>query len=78
MTNTFDNLPIGTRVKIVSKWVDFYPFWEEVGTVCENKHGYLGVIVRFDEPRQFKDWWDEDVYIQEVFNFNPEDLEIIR
>lgn len=69
---TFDDLPIGTRVRVVSPWVDFYPFFGETGEVVRNDEGYLGVIVLFDEPRHF-----EDGFEQRMFNFDPEDLELI-
>lgn len=69
---TFDDLPIGTRVKVVADMVDMYFFYGETGIVEKNTGNYLGVIVRFDEPRHFTDG-----YIQETFNFNPKNLEII-
>lgn len=61
---------IGMRVKVVSPLVDFYAFRGETGTVIENSGRYLGITVRFDEPRRFKDGG-----IQEQFNFNYYDLE---
>jgi len=62
-------MKIGTRVKIRSGWVDFYAFFGETGTVVKNRNKHLGIIVEFDEPREF-----EDGYIQKTFNFNEKDL----
>ena len=61
---------IGMKVKVISPAVDFYYFRGETGTVIENSGRYLGIIVRFDEPRRFKDGGT-----QEQFNFNYYDLE---
>jgi len=68
----FNDFPVGTRVRVKSRLVDFYFFNGETGEVVRNDHRYLGIIVRFDEPRIF-----EDGCVQEEFNFNPKDLEII-
>ena len=61
---------VGMRVKVASPMVDFYAFRGETGMVIENSGRYLGIIVRFDEPRRFKDGGT-----QEQFNFNYYDLE---
>lgn len=64
---------IGMRVKVISPLVDFYAFRGETGTVIENSGGYLGIIVRFDEPRRFKHGG-----VQQQFNFNYYDLEMLQ
>lgn len=61
--------PVGRKVKIIAKGVDFYFFYGETGTVIKNNGSYLGIIVEFDKPRYFKDG-----EIQKIFNFNPHDL----
>lgn len=63
----------GARVRIIAKWVDFYPFYGETGVITENTGEYLGIQVKFDEPRHF-----DNGYIQEDFNFNPQHLEVIE
>ncbi len=63
---------VGVRVKVVSSLVDFYAFRGDTGTVIENSGRYLGITVRFDEPRRFKDGG-----VQEQFNFNYYDLEVL-
>jgi len=68
--NTHEMFPIGTRVVIVCIGQDHYFFsGDELGTVIDNKPEYLGIKVKFDEPRYF-----EDGCIQYDFNFNPSDL----
>lgn len=69
---TFEDFPIGTKVKVVVPWVDHYFFYGETGEVIENSGSYLGIRVQFDKPRQF-----EGGYIQRDFNFNPEDLQLL-
>lgn len=69
----FDDFPVGTKVKIVSDMVDHSYFFGETGVVVENKDSYLGIKVKYDEPRIYKDG-----YVQEDFNFNPSDLEFIE
>lgn len=64
---------VGMRVKVISPMVDFYAFRGETGTVESNSGGYLGIIVRFDEPRRFNNG-----HVQEWFNFNYYDLEPLR
>ncbi len=69
---TFDDLPVGARVKVAAQMVDMYFFYGETGVVEKNTGGYLGIIVRFDAPRHFTSG-----YVQETFNFNPRNLEIM-
>lgn len=68
-SNTFDDFPVGTRVKVIVPCQDFNFFFDETGTVIENKGHYLGIAVAFDTPREF-----EDGSIQTRFNFEPCDL----
>jgi virulence-associated protein VagC len=70
---TFDDLPVGIPVKVISEIVDFNFFYGETGVVTNNNHGYLGVTIKFDQPRRY-----EDGYIAKEFNFNPCNLEIIE
>ena len=67
--NTFDMLPVGSRVKIICLFCDFQFFFGETGEVIQCCDRYLGIRVKFDQPRHF-----EDGYIQTIFNFNPSDL----
>jgi len=71
--NTFDDFPVGTRVKVACALQDFYFFYEETGTVIENTHDYLGILVEFDKPRHFKGG-----AIQKDFNFAPDDLCVLK
>lgn len=67
--NTYDDFQIGDEVKIITPCQDFYFFYEETGVIIENKGRYLGISVKFHQPREF-----EDGYIQNSFNFEPQDL----
>lgn len=69
----FAEFPVGTRVKIKSHWVDFYPFYGETGKVIRNSGRYLSIWVKFDEPRYF-----EGGHVQKDWGFNPKDLELIK
>ena len=51
---------------------DHYFFYEEEGAVESVDIHYLGIMVRFDEPRHFVGGM-----VQETFNFNPSDLLIL-
>lgn len=82
---TWDDFPVGTRVKIICDYQDFSFWYGETGVVTENKgYGkgvtdkgfgvcYLGINVKFDKPRHFIDG-----YIETDFNFNPTDLEPLK
>ena len=70
--NTYDDFPVGTKVKIITPCEDFYFWYGETGIVIKNKHSYLGIIVKLDEPRHF-----EDGYIQKEFNFEPKSLVVL-
>lgn len=65
----FNDFPVETKVKIISKVVDFYFWYGETGEVIKNDGDYLGIEVQLDSPRHF-----EDGYIQTSFNFNPDNL----
>jgi len=71
--NTFEDFPVGTKVKVVAPCVDFFFFYGETGKVTKNTGKYLGISVKFDKPRCF-----EGGYIQKGFNFNPKDLHITK
>ncbi len=71
LDNTFDDFPIGTKVKVITKCEDFTFFYGETGKVIRNSGQYLGICVRFDKPRHFKDG-----HVQTAFNFNPSSLYI--
>lgn len=83
---TYEDLPVGTRVRIVTPYQDCY-FWDgEQGIVEKNSGEYLGVVVRLDEPRVFEgqngpSWptgsqkW---TFKQERHGFKPEDLELLE
>jgi hypothetical protein len=66
----FSMFPVGRRVKVIVPCEDFYFFNGDTGQVTKNTGGYLGIRVKFDEPRHF-----DDGYVQEDFNFNPKSLE---
>ena len=71
--NTYEDFKIGVKVKIITPCQDFNFFYGENGTVIDNKGRYLGIKVKFDEPREFKDG-----NIQYSFNFEPQDLFILK
>lgn len=72
--NTYDMFPIGTKVQVITLGQDFNFFnGTEVGEVIKNGGKYLSIIVKFDEPRHFKDG-----YIQTEFNFEPDDLTVLE
>ena len=67
--NTHEDFPVGTRVKIVTPCCDFTFFYGEEGIVTDNNGGYLGITVRYNEPRHY-----EDGRVETGFSFNPPDL----
>lgn len=69
----YHDFPVGTKVRIVSKVVDFCFFYGETGIVTRNSGQYLGIVVRFDEVRNFSDGTK-----QLDFNFCPQNLELIN
>ncbi len=86
---TFQHFPVGTRVRVVSRCVDFMFFkGVETGTVVKNTGQYLGIHVAFD-PRYVywrkgePAWTDCHGYEHpaipdapiEWHNFGPENLE---
>jgi len=71
--NTFKMFPIGTKVQIITPAQDFNFFYDETGIVVRNSERYLGITIKFDSPRHFKDG-----YIQKEFNFDPSDLIILE
>lgn len=72
---TFADFPIGTRVKVVSKCVDFHFFNGETGTVIRNSGKYLGIIVLFDSRRLIKNFNGTQTWEQKEFGFNPQNLQ---
>jgi hypothetical protein len=79
---TYQDFPIGTKVKVVCLYQDMYFFYPDKentnGIVIKNKsleknRPYLGITVKWDEPRHY-----EDGYIQYDFNFEPHDLIVIE
>ena len=63
----FTDLPVGTKVKVISTCVDFCFFNKQTGIVIENTGKYLGIQVKFTKP----------LYNRETHNFNPCDLKIL-
>ncbi len=70
---------VGSKVKIVSRYVDCYFFNKETGIITKinrKEDGdikYLGIIVKFDEPIGF-----EGGFLKHIHNFHSEDLELIK
>ena len=62
----FKDFPEGIRVVVITPIEDFSFFHHDHGVVTKNTHEYLGVSVKFDNPREFKDG-----YVQVGFNFHP-------
>jgi len=68
--NTYETFKVGDRVKVITPCQDFNFFFNEPrGTVVKNEGRYLGISVKWDEPRHF-----ESGYVEEAFNFEPQDL----
>lgn len=66
--------PVGSRVRIRRCVEDFVYFGDgtDTGTVVRNSRSYLGIIVRFDRPRHYKDG-----SVMTEFNFRPQNLELL-
>ena len=71
--NTFEDFPIGTRVKIITPCEDFTFFNGETGTVIKNSGEYLGIRVKYDKPRRYKNG-----AIETDWSFNPQSLAILN
>ncbi len=72
--NTFKMFPVGTKVQIITLGQDMNFFdGTETGIIIKNSGRYLGIMVKFDEPRHFKGG-----HIQKEFNFEPSDLIILE
>jgi hypothetical protein len=71
---TFDDYPIGQRVRLRTVCEDF-TFFEgnETGKVIKNTGKYLGITVQFDKQLHYRDGSTLD-----SFNFNPTSLEPIN
>jgi hypothetical protein len=76
------DFPIGSKVKIVAVCRDFHFWYGETGTVIENKGvgSYIGITVKLDKPRVYEagSWPDDKEQVMETFNFEPEDLRLIK
>lgn len=70
--NTYEDFPVDSRVKIITACQDFSFFYGETGKVIENKGTYLGITVKYDEPRHYQGGG-----VQTGFNFNPDDIVIL-
>jgi len=74
INNTFNMFPIGTKVQVITLGQD-HNFFDgtETGIVIKNSGRYLGIMIKFDNPRHFS-----DKYIQKEFNFEPNDLIVLE
>ena len=70
---TKEDLPVGTRVKIVTPCQDFHFWYGETGVVDKNACGSRWVNVRLDQPRHY-----EGGMVLFDFGFLPEDLAILE
>lgn len=66
---TYEDFPVGSKVQVVCLGQDYNFFYNETGVVIKNSGEYLGIIVKFDDPRKFSDGT-----VQVDFGFKPEDL----
>jgi hypothetical protein len=71
--NTYDMFPVGTKVKIITLGQDFNFFYGETGMIIKNTGTYLGLMVEYDMPRYFIDG-----HVERKWNFNPDDLIILK
>ena len=71
--NTYIDLPIGTKVLVITPCCDFRFFYEPTGVVVKSENKYLGIGVRFDEPMKY-----EDGTTLKGFSFHPKDLAILE
>ena len=68
--NTYEMFSVGDRVRVITPCQDFNFFFNgPTGTIVKNEGRYLGILVKWDNPRHF-----ESGYIEETFNFEPQDL----
>ena len=70
-------IPVGARVRVAAAMVDFFMFnMQEIGTVTANSGGYLGIIVKFDDPISYQAY-DKQTYEKTEHNFNAEHLQLL-
>lgn len=67
------DLKIGDHVKVIVDCQDFHFFNGETGIIIDIQDRYLGIKVKFDKPRAYKCGW-----VLYDFNFNPDDLYVLR
>lgn len=72
---TFEDLPVGTRVRVIVGMADFHFFNGDTGVVVRNTRRYRGVMVRFDTPRRYR---GSPEWVMRQFGFAPDELEIIE
>lgn len=68
----YADFPVGTKVRIVTPYLDSYFWFGETGEVVANSGQDLGITVQFDKPRKFKGG-----YVQTDFGFDPENLAVV-
>lgn len=70
---TYNDFRVGTKVQVITPCSDFFFFrCTERGVITENKGGYYGLKVVFDEPLHI-----EGGGIMTHRHFNPVDLRIL-
>jgi hypothetical protein len=73
--NTLEMFPISSKVRVICYFQDMYFFDPDTqntyGTVI--RHSCDMIIVKWDYPRHY-----QGGYVQETFNFEPEDLILIE
>ena len=71
--NKHTDLPVGTKVLVITPCCDFRFFYEPTGVVTKSEDKYLGISVEFDKPMKYKDGTT-----LMGFNFHPVDLAILE
>ena len=74
--NTFQDFPIGTRVKVITPIEDFMAFDGDNGVVIHNNGQYLGNSVKFDKPFSIRGV--DGLTKITSFNFNPKSICILN
>ncbi len=74
--NTFQDFPVGTKVKVITPMEDFTAFNGDTGEVIHNKGRYLGISVKLDKPFSIR--YADGITKITSFNFNPKSLCILN
>lgn len=70
-------IPVGAKVRITARCVDFHFFPEGcTGVVVRNSGTYLGIIVKLDEPIHVR-YYTDRTWLMEEWGFNANHLQVL-